>query len=440
MVDMISSLMTAIFVVFLITYLLHRSVSRPLSRFSRSIAEICSCGEIKQLDLHPFDDEIGILQLEFNRMIQRLHEDAGKRELIETDLRLSKASLSAILEAAPDGIMTLDNRGIIRSANPAASRMFGYKSDSLLGKSILTLSGQQQQTLLQEEVVKLREDPANSAFSLGVEVSGIRRDGTHLLVHCKVGLIEGGGKSRFICIVRDVSGLKEIHERLMRTKHLASIGEMGASIAHEIRNPLAGISGAVQVLTGMSSEKNPDFLVLKEISRLTGRIEGTVARMLEYAKDWQPEPKLCTIVDLVNEKVAEYSRQVELGDTVIRVEGSAEIRALIDPDLIGQVLVNLMENAVYSCHDHHGELLWQVKKSLREVYITLQDNGCGIDNEVQENIFKPFFTTRASGNGLGLAICQKIVERHNGTIAIDSKVDVGTKVTIILPKSKFLKT
>ena len=98
-----------------------------------------------------------------------------------------------------------------------------------------------------------------------------------------------------------------------------------------------------------------------------------------------------------------------------------------------------MTNAVDSFAAGQGELLWQVKKSQREVYITLQDNGCGIDSEVQKNIFKPFFTTKVNGHGLGLAICQKIVEKHNGNITMKSEVGVGTKVTIMLPKSKFLK-
>ena len=439
LVDMLAALLAAFIVVVLISYLLHRSVSRPLARFAEAIAGIGSSGEMRQFEVQPSDDEIGHLQREFNQMIRRLYDDAEKRRLIEVDLRVSEASLSAVLDAAPDGIMALDNRGIIKSANLAASRMFRYQPDALLGKNILTLSDSQQRSILKEELTKFLEDPASSVFSLGIEVTGLRRDGTNLLVHCKVGQVEVEGEVRFVCIVRDISGLKDIQERLMRAKPLASIGEMGASIAHEIRNPLAGISGAVQVLTDMSSEDREDYQVLKEISHLTSRIEGTVSRMLEYAKDWQLEPKLCVIVDLVRKAVDEYSRQVDMDNTDIKMEGSEGIRALIDPELIGQVLVNLMANAVASCTDRHAELLWRVEKSQREIYITLQDNGSGIDGAVQKNVFKPFFTTKVSGHGLGLAICQKIIERHNGTITLESEVGVGTKVTIVLPKSKFLK-
>ncbi len=439
MVGMLCSLLAAIVVGLLISYLLHRSISRPLACFVKLIADIGASEDIRKIDVHPESDEIRSLQREFNQMVQRLHDDSRKRESAEVDLRDSEARLSAVLNAAPDGILTIDAAGIIKTVNQAAVEMFGYEVNYLPGKSILILSEPQRQTLLHEEIIKFRKDPESSVFSFGVEVSGVRRDGSHILLHCKIGRVEVEGADLFICIVRDVSGLKEIHEKLMRTKHLASIGEMGASIAHEIRNPLAGISGAVQVLTDMSSVEQPEYETLLEISRLTGCIEETVCQMLEYAKDWQPEPSLVSIVNLINEIISVYSRQIDLQDITIRVEGSSEIRALIDPELIGQVLVNLMANAVAACGGLYGELVWRVERNLREVYISLQDNGSGIDDDVQKSVFKPFFTTRENGNGLGLAICQKIIERHNGSITLESEVNVGSKVTIILPKSKFLR-
>ena len=436
--DIFFHLGAALFVVFLLCFLLQRTIGRPLALFSKTIAEIKSGGQMKPVDLEIADDEIGQLQYEFNLMAQRLCDEAQEREEVESDLRVSEEHLRAVLNAAPDGILTLDSKGVIRAANPAAERMFGYSVGGLLGCNILTLADKEQQDLLREEALKFRREPESSVFILGVEVTALRADGLNLLIHCKARPIEIRGEEQFICMIRDVSGLKEIHEKLMRTKHLASIGEMGASIAHEIRNPLAGISGAVQVLSDLSSVEKPDYLVLKEIRLLTERIEETVVRMLEYAKDWQLEPKLCRIVDLVEETVAAYNRQVKFEGISIKIVGSRDAKALIDPDLIGQVLLNLIENAVDACNGN-GELCWRIEKGLQEVSISLQDNGVGVADEVKENIFKPFFTTKDSGNGLGLAICQKIVEKHNGAISIESKLGIGTEVTIVLPQSKFLK-
>lgn len=428
----------ALFVVFLLCFLLQRAIGRPLAHFSKTIAEIKSGVQMRPVDLQIADDEIGQLQYEFNLMAQRLCDEAQEREQVESALRVSEEHLRAVLNAAPDGIMTLDYEGIVRAANPAAERMFGYSSGGLLGCNIMTLADKEQQDILREEALKFRRDPENSVFILGVEITALRADGSNLLIHCKARPIQIRGEEQFICMIRDVSGLKEIHEKLMRTKHLASIGEMGASIAHEIRNPLAGISGAVQVLSDLSSVEKPDYLVLQEIRLLTERIEETVVRMLEYAKDWQLEPRLCRITDLVEETVAAYNCQAKFADIRIEIIGCKDAKALIDPDLIGQVLVNLIENAVAACNGN-GELVWRIETGLLEVSISLQDNGAGVTDEVKESIFKPFFTTRESGNGLGLAICQKIIEKHNGTISVASKIGIGTEVTIVLPQSKFLK-
>ena len=429
---------SALFVVFLLCFLLQRAIGRPLALFSKTIAEIKSGGQMKRVDLQIADDEIGHLQNEFNLMAQRLCDEAKGREQVESDLRSSEEHLRAVLNSAPDGILIVDVKGVIRSVNPAAERMFGYLSGGLLECNILTLVDKEQQELLREEALRFRDDPENSVFIFGVEVTALRADGSNLLVHCKAKPIEIGGEELFICMVRDVSGLKEIHEKLMRTKHLASIGEMGASIAHEIRNPLAGISGAVQVLSDLSSVEKPDYLVLKEIRLLTERIEETVVRMLEYAKDWQLEPKLCQIKDLLEATVAAYNRQPKFSGININIVGSDDAKALVDPDLISQVLLNLVENAVDAC-DGKGELCWRIEKGLGEISISLQDDGTGIEDEVKESIFKPFFTTKENGNGLGLAICQKIIEKHNGTISLESKLGIGTEVTIVLPQSKFLK-
>lgn len=437
--DIFFHLAAGLLMVLLLSYFLHCSIGRPLAVFSKSIAEIKSGGQMKPVDIHASSGEIRHLQFEFNQMAQRLLDDSQKREQFESDLKVSKESLRAVLNAAPDGILTLDEKGLIRSVNPAAEQMFGYPRDGMQGAKILSLVAVQQQAMLREEIVKFLQDPENSVFTLGVEITAVRADGSNLLVHCKANSVVIGGEERVICIVRDVSGLKEIHEKLMRTKHLASIGEMGASIAHEIRNPLAGISGAVQVLSDLSSEEKPEYLILKEVRQLTERIAGTVVQILEYANDWQLKPKLCQVTTLIEETVADYSRHAKLENIDIRVKGSGDIRALIDPDLIGQVLVNLIENSIDSYSGEPGELLWQVRKGSREVYITLKDNGSGIQDDLKEDIFKPFFTTKERGNGLGLAICQKIIEKHNGTIFLESQVGVGSKVTIVLPKSKFLQ-
>ena len=351
----------------------------------------------------------------------------------------SEACLRAVLDVTSDGILAFDRRGTICMANPAALRILGCEEGGIEGSNILEFYSPDRRLELSEEFARFCRDPESSIFSSGVELLACRRDGREVLLHCRIGLVEGGRDNCYLCILRDITGLREIHEKLARAKHLASLGEMGASIAHEIRNPLAGINGAVQVLAGMADPADPQYPVLMEVQRLTERIESTVAHLLEYARDWQPEPRLCEIVDLVESVVGDYRRQRDLKGVTIRIESQGRPRALVDPELIGQVLENLMDNAIYACPEEGGVLVWRLRRSQREVFLILEDNGPGVDDGIRGNIFKPFFTTREQGYGLGLAICQKIIEKHNGTIVLENRREGGARAVITLPKSKFLK-
>ena len=351
----------------------------------------------------------------------------------------SEACLRTVLNVTSDGVLVFDRRGVIRLANPAAVRLLGVAAAELRGRNLLEFSLPGQRFNLSREFARFCREPESSILASGVELRARRRDGRELLLYCRLGRIESGAENCYLALLRDITGLREIHEKLARAKHLASLGEMGASIAHEIRNPLAGINGAVQVLAGMADPADPQYPVLMEVQRLTERIESTVAHLLEYARDWQPEPRLCEIVDLVESVVGDYRRQRDLKGVTIRIESQGRPRALVDPELIGQVLENLMDNAIYACPEEGGVLVWRLRRSQREVFLILEDNGPGVDDGIRGNIFKPFFTTREQGYGLGLAICQKIIEKHNGTIVLENRREGGARAVITLPKSKFLK-
>ena len=354
-------------------------------------------------------------------------------------LRTSKACLEAVFNLTSDGILAFDRRGVICKVNPVAVRILGVEAGELEGSGILEIFSPGQRLELSEEFARFCRDPESSIFSSGVELQARRRDGESLLLHCRLGRAGNGDEACYLCVIRDISGLREIHEKLTRARHLASLGEMGASIAHEIRNPLAGINGAVQVLAGMADPKSPEYRVLMEVQQLAERIESTVAHMLEYARDWQPEPRLCEIDELVKKVVDGYRRRRGLAGVGIRVESESRPRARVDPELIGQVLENLMDNAICACPESGAELVWRLRENPREVFLLLEDNGTGVDDEIRANIFKPFFTTRERGYGLGLAICQKIIERHNGRIVLENRREGGARAIISLPKSKFLK-
>ena len=229
------------------------------------------------------------------------------------------------------------------------------------------------------------------------------------------------------------AALLEMRERMLRAEHLATLGEMGASVAHEIRNPLAGIRGAVQVMLGPLPEDDSRRPVLEEMLALVDRGEGTVRRLLDYAKPWEPQPQMADLAERIQQARRDLEEKGALTQCEVRYTGPKEVFAPHDPVLMRQVFCNLMDNAVQAMPEG-GVLHWRVELRDDTVVLTLEDEGVGITPETEDKLFKPFFTTKAQGTGLGLAICRRIIEAHRGQIRITARQEGGACAEIILPK------
>lgn len=225
-----------------------------------------------------------------------------------------------------------------------------------------------------------------------------------------------------------------VQERLTQSEHLARIGRLAASLAHEIKNPLAGISGAIQVIRDALRPDDPHRPVLVEILRQINRLDGTVKDLLVYARPKTPRIETCE-----PERIMERVRAVLLREPDfqrIRLEHVAvgppfTFRA--DEDQMEQLLLNLLLNAAHATPDGRAVRL-VTSLSGQEVRLMVEDQGHGMDEPTRQRAFEPFFTTKARGTGLGLSICQRIVESHGGTISIQSQRDKGTTVTVRLPR------
>jgi len=229
------------------------------------------------------------------------------------------------------------------------------------------------------------------------------------------------------------------YEQMKRADRLASIGEMAAGIAHEIKNPLAGIAGVIQVLRKDLPPGEPKRAVLDEVLSQVERMDKAVRNLLSFARP--PEPKM-TLVD-VNELIAKLhdflSPQFAKSGIAAERKLSAGLPWLVlDPDLIQQALLNLSLNAIKAM-PQGGTFTIETRMELPEeestgaIKIIFSDTGEGISPENLGRIFSPFFTTRQQGTGLGLAITQRIIEQHNGEISVMSTPGRGTSFTISLP-------
>lgn len=230
--------------------------------------------------------------------------------------------------------------------------------------------------------------------------------------------------------------LKKAHQQeLERAEKLANIGELSASMAHEIKNPIAGISGAMDVLLSETSENDPNRPIFEEILVQTQRIDRAVNSLLAFSKPRDPIFKECRI-DQIIQQASQFTLQKAKHDGIeTEVIFNPETPpALLDCEQIEQVLVNLILNAIQAM-PNGGKLsiIQEYHPQDEKVIIRVRDNGVGIEPEKLRVIFKPFYTTKPNGTGLGLAICKNIIDLHQGTIEVESTPQVGTTFTIKLP-------
>lgn len=218
---------------------------------------------------------------------------------------------------------------------------------------------------------------------------------------------------------------------MARRESLAQLGEMGAMLAHEIRNPLAGIKGYAQVISKKpQDERNGGFA--QRIVTETLRLETLVNELLSYAKSDREEMATLNLTEIVWHTAALIRQEAEQLQIKIICECQESIPIDGNRDRLTQVLLNVVKNALQAV-PAGGTVRITAGADMRHAHVTVCDNGHGISPEDLSRIFEPFFTTKARGTGLGLALCRKIVEEHEGTITVHSVVGEGTAVTITIP-------
>ncbi len=255
----------------------------------------------------------------------------------------------------------------------------------------------------------------------------------HRLVSLETAVMLESYKNYYSAAVREEERTVA-EEKLTRSEHLAQLGQLAASLAHEIKNPLAGISGAIQVMRDQMEGDDPRQSVMREILGQINRLDATVKDLLVYARPRPPEFRPCDLVT-TTQRVFKLIREAPaLRNIVVRVNAEAQVPPVpVDVRQIEQLVMNLLLNAAHACKNR-GSIDVNVSSADRKVIVEIVDTGVGMIPEVRNRAFEPFFTTKAKGTGLGLPICRKIVEAHGGTITLKSEAGQGTTVTVELPQ------
>jgi len=346
---------------------------------------------------------------------------------------LAEARWRAIIDAAVDGIIVIDSRGRIEAFNAAAEKMFGYAEADLLGQNIKILMPEPYRSGHDGYLHHHLKTGEKRIIGIGRAVNGMRRNGQVFPVHLSVGEFEIAGEKHFTGILHDLSRRTELEERLRETTALARLGEMAAVIAHEVKNPLAAVRGAVQVIGSRLKGESNDAAIVKEIIARLDALNDLIQDLLVFARP--PAPKLARVDlrSLLESVITLLKRDPACHSLVVNVDGSAPI-VNADTNLLTIAVQNLLINAAQA-QQGKGNIRITLSEHHPMSVIRIADEGPGIPAEIRSNLFRAFKTTKARGTGLGMATAKRLIESMSGQIEVECPAGGGTVVTLQVPSA-----
>ena len=336
----------------------------------------------------------------------------------------------AIVESAVDAIVVIDRRGRIESFNPAAERMFGYTASEVLGQNVSILMPSPHAAQHDGYIDRYMATGIARIIGIGRDIDGRRKDGSIFPAHLSVGELAIEGEAKFTGIIRDLTDRVNLEQRLREEAGLARVGELAAVLAHEVKNPLAAVSGAMQILAQKLTAKEDREIVDEALSRLDA-LSAMMTDLLLFARPPKPRLAAVDVTGLVESLVSFLRMDAAWHTATCRVEGQAPI-VLADAELLKVALQNLLLNALQAM-DGRGQLTVAMHHAGGMVHIDVTDSGTGIAPDVHPRLFTPFFTTKARGTGLGLATVRRIAGAHRGEISVIATGPSGTTMRLSLP-------
>ncbi len=369
-------------------------------------------------------------------------------QLTENNHSYAAPEWRALLDAAVDAIVVIDHQGRIETFNSAAEAMFEFSAREVLGKNVSLLMPEPYRSE-HDGYIRNYLDTGNARIiGIGREAQGQRKSGIVFPIDLSVGEIPTADQPRFVGIVRDITERKqsedEIHqtrERLSQFGRLSTLGEMAASLAHELNQPLTAIATytqACQRLIESGESDNEEILAaLKKCNSQAQRAGEVIRRLRQFVKKRDLGRREVNCGDLIRDiaALAEVdARDNRIPMTIDVADGLPKI--MVDAVQIQQVILNLIRNGIDAMMgmDQYDKGISVSVSELKndKIKIAVKDHGSGITKEAEEKIFQPFFTTKSSGMGLGLAICRSIIESHGGVLSF-TKNPAGTTFYFTLP-------
>jgi PAS domain S-box-containing protein len=407
-------------------------------------------GELSITSGIPHDgDEIGQVAASFDEMAKRLEEQAAeKREAIE--------ELHSILQTALDGFVVVDREGRIREVNEAACTLFGHDRDALLSMHLSDLEAEHSREALARHLELLREQGGGR-----FEARNRRKDGSLIDLDISIRFLETSG-GKYIAFLRDITGRKRAEEerarlqlQMQNAQKLEGLGVLAGGIAHDFNNLLTVIIGNVDAVLSSGEIASPATRKrLEDTDRAALRAADLSHQMLAYSGMGPFTPERIDLGAIVSEMAPLLEMSISRKAQFCISSPADPVIVSADPGQIRQVVMNLVVNASEALGGLEGEIVVSTRTramdrdSLANAHlgndfpegayacIEVRDTGCGMSPETQSRIFDPFYTTKFTGRGLGLAAVLGIVRAHQGGISVDSRPGEGSTFTIYLPPAK----
>lgn len=378
---------------------------------------------------------VGYLSGALADQLQRADQSLREKEQGLSRLR---AFHENIVHSISSGVFTTDERGCITSFNPAAQEATGYGFEEVSGRLWREVFNWHP---AQQEDDRMLDRSANRRF----EVECKRADGNRLILGMTLApLHEQGAETGLVGVFKDLTQVRDLEEEMRRKEWLASLGEMSAGMAHEIRNPLGALAGAMQMLRKDLQADETSRRLMDIAIREADRLDGIITEFLQYARppalnlgEADLNKVLAETLDLV-----QHEARTRTNITIATALTDGVLQGQVDQDQMKQVFWNLATNA-FDAMPQGGRLT--IATGCRKVdvggrkadviEISFHDTGEGIPKKNLDKIFLPFFTTKRHGSGLGLAAVHRIVDLHGGWIKVESEEGQGTRFVVCVPRS-----
>jgi len=381
-----------------------------------------------------------IIELDGVPHLLNITRDITDRRLAEKEITESEAKLRLTVDEAPIGVVMvgLDNRFL--SCNKACCAFIGYSEEELKQKTFLDITFPQDREI---GLAEIKDILAGKKKGVPLRKRYVRKDGSIVWGELNIGLVRDkeGRPVHFLSMLQDITERKRMEEELNRKQKLDSLGILAGGIAHDFNNILTGIIGNISLARCSTGSGEENLAILEDTEKAALRAKNLTLQLLTFAKGGAPVKKITALPAIIKEAVAFATHG---SNAVCRYHISPDVFPVdADPGQLGQVVSNIVINAVQAMPDGGEISITAENIPLPEhslvpletgsyVRVVIKDKGVGIKPEILGKIFDPYFTTKDTGSGLGLATCYSIIKNHGGHISVESEPGRGASFTIHL--------